>query len=354
MFFLFFILSFCLSLLLTPLIKAFAQKAGFQDTPSPLLKNHYKPTPLLGGAAIFFSFILSLVIYGLIANDSDNEFFLFILAIISCGWLVIGGILDDKYHLAPRHQIIWPILAVLTVIFAGIGQDNITNPLFYLNLSNDPLLHLNLWTINVFNIEITLFTDVFTFCWLMLLIYAMKFLDGLNGLVSGITVIGSIILFFTSLILGQSLPAILSLIIAGAYLGFLPYNFAGKIFLGESGSTLAGFLLGILGILGPAKISITFLILGIPILDALWVIYQRKVKDKKSPFLGDRRHLHFKLLIRGMSERKAVLMLWLISLSFGMLGLFFHGWMHSLLLVALVGLMAALVRVTKRKQIAES
>ena len=347
MFLLLFAAALILSLLLTPLVKIFAHKAGFHDTPSPPLKNHHKPTPLLGGVAIFFSFILSLMIYGLIANDSDNKLFLLSLAIASCGWLILGGILDDKYHLVPRHQIIWPILAALTVIAAGIGQDNITNPLYYIGLSGDPLLHLNFWTIKFFGFELTLFTDLFTFCWLMLLIYAMKFLDGLNGLVSGITVIGSIILFFTSLALGQFLPAIVSLIIAGAYLGFLPYNFAGKIFLGESGSTLAGFLLGIIAIIGPAKISIAFLILGVPVLDALWVIYQRIIKDKSSPFLGDRRHLHFKLLTRGMSERKAVLMLWLISLSFGLLGLFFHGWMHGLLLVALVGLMAVLVRVTR-------
>ncbi|MFH1713039.1 MAG: MraY family glycosyltransferase [Candidatus Jacksonbacteria bacterium] len=353
MFLVFFVIAFILSLCLTPLIRIFARKINIQDCPSPPLKNHTKSTPLLGGVAIFFSFILSLVIYGLIANDSDNELFLFILSVVSCGWLVIGGILDDKYRLAPRYQIIWPILAALTVIAAGIGQDNITNPLYYIGLSGDPLLHLNFWTIKFFGLELTLLTDLFTFCWLMLLIYAMKLLDGLNGLVSGITVIGSIILFFTSLALGQSLPAILALIIAGAYLGFLPYNFSGKIFLGESGSTLAGFLLGVLAIMGPAKISITFLILGIPILDALRVIYQRKITDKKSPFLGDRKHLHFKLLVNGMSERKAVLMLWLICLAFGMLGLFFHGWMHSLLLAGLVGLMAVLLRVTRRRKIIE-
>jgi len=255
--------------------------------------------------------------------------------------------LDDKYNLKPRQQIIWPILAIATVILAGVGQDNITNPLYYVGLSADPLLHLKVWTIHLFGLEITMLTDLFTFIWLFLLIYVTKFLDGLNGLVPGIIVIGALILFVTSLSLGQTLPAVLSLIVAGAYLGFLPFNFFGKIFLGEAGSTLAGFLIGVLAILGPAKISITFLILGIPILDACWVIYERLVKAGKSPFQGDTRHLHFKLLKQGLTSRQTVLLLWLISLLFGLLGIFLQGWEQGILWLALVALMAILIRLTR-------
>jgi UDP-GlcNAc:undecaprenyl-phosphate GlcNAc-1-phosphate transferase len=348
MFFLLFFLALILSLILTPLARSIALHYKVQDLPSPPLKNHSKSTPLLGGVGIFLSFILTVISMTFVKSQL-NDIALLTGIVLGAFWLIIGGVLDDKYSLAPKYQVIWPVLAVLTVISAGLGQDNITNPLYYLGLSQDPLFHLEVWTINVFNTEITLFTDIFTFLWLFLLIYATKFLDGLNGLVSGITAIGALLLFFTSLSLGQPMPAILSLIVAGAYLGFLPFNFFGKIFLGESGSTLAGFLLGVLAILGPAKISIIFLILGIPILDALWVVYERLFRAKKSPFKGDLRHLHFKLTQRGLTSRQSVLLLWLVSLVFGLLGLLFQGIGHILLLAGLVVLMIVLVRLTRKR-----
>jgi len=324
MFFYILFFSFLIGFFLTLIIRKFAFLADIQDDPDWLLKKHNKTTPLLGGVAVFFTFVIivSALFFGFnfFKWQSLANYKLIFGIIIGAFWLLIGGVLDDKYDLAPKHQVIWPNLAILTVITAGIGQDNLTNPLYYLGLSNDPLLHLKCYIINIFNFELVFFTDIFTFLWLFLLIYTTKFLDGLNGLVSGITVIGAGLLFFTSFLLGQPLPMILALIIGGVYLGFLPWNFKGMIFLGESGSTLAGFFLGVLAIMGPAKISITFLILGLPILDALWVIYNR-FRAKKSPFLGDRRHLHFRLLARGLSEKKAVLLLWSICLVFGLLGL---------------------------------
>ena len=182
-----------------------------------------------------------------------------------------------------------------------------------------------------------------------MLIYTTKFLDGLNGLVSGITIIGGIMLFITSIALGQWFVAILSLITAAAFGGFLPYNLRGKVFLGEAGSTLAGFLLGASALIGPAKISLTFLILGIPILDALWVIYERMVKAKKSPFRGDLRHLHFKLVERGYTSRQTVMILWFISFAFGVLGLFMQGLARGVLVIAVIILMIMLLHYATNK-----
>lgn len=338
------VLSILVAIIFTALARHAAIRLNIQDRPAPPLKSHSQTTPLLGGVAIFLalvSVILITMTYGQVSANLE----LVIGILIGASWLAIGGILDDKYHLKPRQQIIWPALAAITVIIAGLGQDNITNPLYLLHLTSDPLLHLNFWTINIFGFELTLLTDIFTFIWLLVMIYVMKFLDGLNGLVSGMTIIGAGVLFFTSAILGQPLAAFLAVIVAGVYLGFLPFNFRGKIFLGEAGSTLAGLLLGVLAILGPAKISITLLVLGIPILDAIWVVAER-IRNKKSPFKGDLRHLHFKLINRGLSSRRVVLLLWLLSFVFGMIGLTVSGdgVIQLILLVVMVCLILVLLK----------
>lgn len=246
-----FLPSFLIAVFATPAVRFLASRAGVRD--------HAKIVPLLGGGAIFLAFAVASFVVGAqniidfsicakigeTTSCSGFEARMLVLGLVmGMASLLIGGALDDIYRLSPARQIIWPVLAALIAILAGIGQDNITNPLYFLGLSGDPLIHLNVRTINVFGFELTLFTDLFTFAWLMTLMYATKLLDGLNGLVSGITIIGGGILFVTSMIFGQSLPAMLALILIGAYAGFLPYNIAGKIFLGESGSTIAGFLLG--------------------------------------------------------------------------------------------------------------
>lgn len=344
-----FLVSFGLALVFTPLVRFFAARIGVHDIPSPPLKTHQSRTSLLGGVAVFLAFTGTLwFLHNQTGFKVETSFIIFGI-VGALLLLVIGGVLDDRYNLPPALQLAGPISATLFVIAAGVGQDNITNPLYFLGLSSDPLLHLNVRTINVFGLELTLFTDFFTFAWLMTLMYATKLLDGLNGLVSGITVIGSVILFFTSSALNQPIPAFLALIVAGSYLGFLPYNFVGKIFLGESGSTVAGFLLGVLSLLGPAKISITLLVLGLPILDLLWVMYERKFRAKTSPFAGDARHLHFKLVRSGLSLRRAVVLLWGISLVFGALGLVLQGIAEGALLFSLIALMGILLFITRRK-----
>ena len=332
------------SYFLTRLVRTFAVRYGFLDTQTS--------TPLLGGAAVFLSFSITIACALLfIVDDSIIELNIVSGILIGSAVLILGGALDDKYKLKARYQIVSPILASLIMIGFGLGQDNITNPLYFFGLSSDPLIHLKVWTIPFLGREITFFSDLFTFVWLMILMYATKLLDGLNGLVAGITVIGAMVLFFTSNIFNQPLPALLAIILTGSYGGFLPYNITGKIFLGESGSTIAGFLLGALSLIGPAKISITLLVLGLPILDLLWVMYERKFQAKTSPFIGDARHLHYKLIRSGLSEHRAVMLLWGISLAFGALGLVLQGIAYGALLLMLIALMAFMLFRTNRKSV---
>jgi UDP-GlcNAc:undecaprenyl-phosphate GlcNAc-1-phosphate transferase len=173
-----------------------------------------------------------------------------------------------------------------------------------------------------------LLADLFTIVWLLGMTYTTKFLDGLDGLVAGISVIASVTLFFLSLQPNVMQPetALICIILGGASLGFLFWNFhPAKIFLGEGGSTFIGFMLGTLAIISGGKIATALLILGIPILDVLWVIL-RRIINRKSPFrTADRKHLHFRLLDLGLSHRGAVLFLYFISLTFSVVALLFQG-----------------------------
>jgi len=221
---------------------------------------------------------------------------------------MLGGYFDDKYNLKPAQQLVWPVLAALVVVLMGFKIDYISNPfggLIYLGSS--------------------LISPLLIFVWLLGMMYTTKFLDGLDGLVSGIAAIGSIILFLVSLFwdVPMSGTSILCLLLAGSSLGFLVWNFhPARIFLGEGGSLFLGFMLGALAIISGAKIATTLLIMGIPILDVVWVILRRVFKERKSVFLADGKHLHFRLLDAGLNHRQAVLFLYLLTAIFGSLAIF--------------------------------
>lgn len=323
------------SYLLTEAVRRLAWRVNIVDWPSGPRKYHDRPVPLLGGLALYASFFLALgflplltgrTLYPLLFSEAvlpKHLIGLFIAATV----LVVGGVLDDKWKLRPWQQISFSVFAVAIVIASGIGIKIVTNPFFPIGLSDTVVLSLEQIDIHMFTYKgipyfLTLWSDVFTFVWLMGMMYTTKLLDGLDGLVSGIAIIGSVVMFVASLMLGNFVVALFALILAGAYLGFLPHNFfPARIFLGESGSLLAGFLLGTLAIMGDAKVSITLLVFGVPILDVLWVIWNRVVRDKKSPFEGDRMHLHFQLLASGVSHKRTVLFLYGVSASLGVLGI---------------------------------
>jgi len=196
---------------------------------------------------------------------------------------------------------------------------------------------------------------IISFLWILGMIYTTKLLDGLDGLVSGIGLIGAIVLFIVSLFwdVSQSSTSILCLILAGALAGFLIFNWhPAKIFLGEGGSTLIGFLLGVLSIISGGKIATALLIMGIPILDVIWTILRRIFSGKHS-YLADRQHLHFRLLDIGFSHRSTVLFLIFLSFIFGASSLFLQSQdkLIALIILFLVMLILAIFLVIKHKKI---
>ena len=341
-----FLLAGFLSVLFTVLVKRMALRWQIIDQPTSSRKIHRRPMPLLGGLAIFLAFAVAILLY-LLWSDSYFTGYMMpkhIIGILLGGLiLMIGGALDDKYDLSPSKLIIWPVMASVVIIISGVGIDFISNP-----FGEAP--RLDIINIEVFSWQgvpyfFTPLADLFTLLWILGMIYTTKLLDGLDGLVSGITVIGALVLFFLSLAPGVVQPetALLCIILAGAAAGFLLLNFyPAKIFLGEAGSTFTGFMLGTLAIISGGKIATALLIIGIPILDVGWVI-ARRLWYRKSPFKSaDRKHLHFRLLDIGFSHREAVLFLYVISAVFGSAALMVEGKYKFIILLALFAFMFVL------------
>lgn len=358
----FFIFAFFLSFIITYFVRKIALRLRIIDRPpSPKSfgitrqedlerKIHKKPTPLLGGLAVFISYLLSLFLLIFFFKDKIFGDFITlqkILFIFLGGlFLVIGGYLDDRYNLKPRYQIIWAILAALVISLADIGISHIRNPF-------GGIIRFDLWQIEIPVLaRLTFPQDLFTFLWLLVMMYTTKLLDGLDGLVAGITGIGSLIICFVALLpfVHQYDTAYLAIGLAGVFFGFLIWNFhPAKIFLGESGSLLAGYFLGILAIISGSKIATALLIMGVPILDVIWVILRRVFFEKKSFALADKKHLHFRLLDAGLSHRGTVLLLYALTAIFGLTTLFFQTQQKFIILILVVITMVGLgVWVTRK------
>lgn len=327
LFILVFISAFVLSLSLTPLIRRLALKYQILDYPNSERKIHLRPTPLLGGGAIFLSFtVVSLAVAWLTDWVVGKDISWCALIAIILGGLIImvGGYFDDKYNLKPARQIIAPLLAVLVVVLLGLGPKVISSPW-------GGVINLDFWSVTInwlgLNYSLSLISGAVALIWLLGMMYTTKLMDGLDGLVTGLGVIGSLIIFgltqFTPFY--QTSVGILALILAGSTLGFLVWNFQpAKIFLGEGGSLFIGFMLGVLAIISGAKIATALLIMGLPILDMIWVITKRLLLDNKPISQADTNHLHHRLLALGWSPRQVVLLLYFFSLVFGLSALFLN------------------------------
>lgn len=309
------IAAFLLTVAFTFLVRRLANRLGVTDKPTGGRKLHAKPIPLLGGLAIFFSFFL-VVGWARFFTPYLHQQIVGrqILAVFAgAAILMLGGWLDDRYDLKPKWQIIFPLLAALAVLAGGVSLTKITNPFG------------NAIALDAFKMGGRLIlVDLLVFGWLMGMMYTTKLLDGLDGLTTGLTAIGGAMIFFLAISQKFYQPdiALLAICFAGANLGFLLFNFhPARIFLGEGGSLMAGFILGFLAIVAGGKIATTLLVMGIPALDVLAVLV-RRVWQKKSPFQADSGHLHYRLLDLGLSQRKTVLLYYCLAVGFGVLTLF--------------------------------
>lgn len=327
----FFIASLSLSLFFTAIIRYLAVRWQIVDKPDVARKIHRQPIPLLGGLAIFLSFFVTAFFARGYFLSGDLELSHLWGVLVGALLIILGGVLDDIYNLKPRWQVLFPMLASLAVIAGGVSIDRISDPFAGGIVDVSGLVWLGSLAI---------------FVWLLGMMYTTKLLDGVDGLVSGLGAIASLVIFLFTLTTRFFQPdlALAALIFLGSCLGFLAFNFhPAKIFLGESGSLLVGFMLGVMSIVSGSKIAIALLLMGIPALDVAWTIVRRALAGKNPFRSADKKHLHHRLMALGLGQRGTVAVFYFLSLFFGLAGLFLQSHGKFVALVVLFLLMALLV-----------
>ncbi|MBU2542260.1 undecaprenyl/decaprenyl-phosphate alpha-N-acetylglucosaminyl 1-phosphate transferase [Patescibacteria group bacterium] len=334
----YFLLAFILCFSITPIVRITMRSFKVVDEPKlEARKIHKKKISLGGGLAVFISFFVIIFFILIFTDKLRTDVGLNHLLGFFLGGLIlmVGGFLDDKYRLKAKQQIIAPILATLIVIAFGVGPDIITNPV-------GGVINLQIFQLTLNNaVNWFWLADLVVFIWLMIMMFTTKLLDGLDGLVTGIVLIGAMMIGFLSLqdLWLQPDVALLSFIFAGACFGFLIWNWhPAKIFLGEGGSLFLGFMLGGLAIISGGKIATTLLVLGLPMIDMVRVVVER-IKKGKPFYEGDSEHLHFRLLQSGFSQKQAVLLFYAIAFLFGISTLFLQSSQKLIALLFLFVLM---------------
>lgn len=323
-------------------MRAIARKYNIADHPSERRINT-KPVPRAGGLAVAGAFALIgtlLVIFsaqlGLSAGSGSAELTSDGAAALLLGTVIAGviGLIDDRYDLRARWQIIGQFLIALIPIAFGLRIAFISNPLGAGDLLFPDAIALGVtifWTLGMQN--------------------SMNFIDGLDGLSGGISLFAAVTLGVIALPTSPLLAA-LSFTLAGALAGFLRFNFyPASIYMGTSGILAVAYALAVLALLGTAKVAAALLILGVPIIDALFVIVGRIVAGR-SPYTPDESHIHRRLLSYGFSHRGSVLVLYALTAALSILALLLTGsatlYAFMGLLVVLGGVVAYLSRATER------
>ena len=316
-----FLAAFVITFLQMPFTIKFAKKKGFLDVPKDNRRVHKKPIPVGGGIAMVIS-VSILMLFFLPINKG------LIMTLIASLIIAISGLYDDKKGLSPKLKFIFQILAAVILIIGGMKIEFVTNPFD----SNDALLILNMLSIPV------------TIFWVCGITNTINLIDGLDGLASGVSMICAISMFFIT----YNVSLVCSLV-AGACLGFLPFNFnPAKIFMGDTGALYLGFMLSYISISGFLKqaailmIFVPVLILGVPVFDTAFAMVRRKLSGK-SMVEADKGHLHHRLLKMGLNQRQTVVILYSISAIFGLLATLISKFHSSIALVISIGVIVLIL-----------
>lgn len=313
-------LAFFLTAGLTPLIIFLYKKLNWLDDPKknkhPKVVHKY-PVPRGGGLAIF----LSLAITSLWFLPVDKHLVGILLGALV---LTVVGVLDDVKSLNPYLRLILGFLAAGIVVGAGIGMPYVSNPFRIggvINLSQPQIPIFLMGKLRT----IWIWADLIALFWIVGAMNFVNWSKGLDGQLPGIVVVAAGVIGILSLRFVDDVTQwpviILAFILAGGYLGFLLWNFyPQKIMPGYGGGALAGYFLAVLSILSGAKLATAILVLGVPLMDAVYSIL-RRIMQGRSPVWGDRGHLHHKLLDLGWGKRRVAVFYWLVSLVLGILAL---------------------------------
>ena len=325
-----FVVAFLTAFASTPWARELAEIIGAIDVPKDERRMHKVPTPRLGGLAIFFGFLISVICFVVLTPE--------IIGIVAGSVIiVIMGAFDDRKPLKASVKLLIQIVAALVVTAFGVRIDIFTNPVLF--MGSDYLI--------LGKLAIPL-----TVIWIVAITNAVNLIDGLDGLAAGVASISSICILVIALMVSESNIAILVACLTGACIGFLPYNFnPASIFMGDSGSNFLGFLLACISIEGLFKgyavisFAVPLLLLALPIFDTSVAIL-RRIKNKKPVMAPDRGHLHHKLVDMGFSTKQAVLILYAISAVLGLSAIILTGFgaLRAIMLLA-VALFSMLISI---------
>jgi len=318
--------------LVTPLAIRLGKRFGIVDRPGGR-RRHLGEISRLGGLGLFPGFALAALATLLlpISRNDPLEITRLVGIVLAMAIAWVTGLLDDRFQLKSGPQLLGLTLAALVAILHRV----------FIELFNEPFSGTQLQVDWYLMLPITL-------VWTLGMTSTVNVVDGLDGLATGITAIASLVLFAHMMRLGQHSVALLPLALLGCCLGFLPYNwFPARVFLG-GGAYVLGFGLAMLSIVSGAKVASALLLLWLPIVDFAWQIYSRW-RSKRSPGLGDRGHLHFRLADLGWPPQRIVLVYYGVTLTLGAVALLVSSRLLKLGILAAVGvtilvLMALLTR----------
>lgn len=294
--------GFVISFAATPIVKAFAQRVGAMDVPGEARRVHDHPIPRMGGLAIFLGFLLSVLLFADINRQMQG-------ILLGCVIIVATGAVDDIISLNAWVKLALQILAATVAVLHGVEINVLANPAVwsakaYLILGN-------------FSIPITIL-------WIVGITNSVNLIDGLDGLAVGVSTISSLTMLVIALLVSDGSVAIVLAALAGACIGFLPYNLnPAKIFMGDTGALLLGYVLATMSILGLFKFyavvsfAVPLLAVAVPLFDTVFAFCRRLFRGQ-SPMHADRGHFHHRLIDMGLSQKQAVAVLYSISAILGL------------------------------------
>ena len=296
------ITALLISFVATPVVKSLAQKVGAVDVPKDGRRMHDHPIPRMGGLAIFLGFTLAVLVFADLTRQLQG---MLLGAVI----IVVLGIFDDIYALRAFKFVVQIIAALVAVLYGGNVISVLSNPNIF---SSNPW-----WVLGPLSIPVTVL-------WIVAITNAVNLIDGLDGLAVGVSTISSMTLLVIALTVADWEVAVLMGALAGACIGFMPYNLnPAKIFMGDTGSTFLGFVLAVVSIQGLFKFytiisfAVPFLMLGLPIFDTAFA-FIRRIAHGQNPMSPDRSHVHHRLIDMGFNQKQAVAVLYVISAILGL------------------------------------
>ena len=289
------VVSLVVSFLTSPVVKNFAYKVGAIDVPKDARRMHKVPIPRLGGLAIFFGFIVGILLFGKIDRQMQG-------ILLGAVVIVVLGVVDDITPLPAKLKFVVQIIAV---VIRAVSNPNLLSDNAYWQIGN-------------------VSSVVITVLWIVAITNSVNLIDGLDGLAVGVSTISATTVLVISLLVSDMQVAIAMAALVGACAGFMPYNLnPAKMFMGDTGATFLGYILATMSIQGLFKFyaiisfAVPFLILGLPIFDTAFA-FIRRIAHGQSPMQADRSHVHHRLIDMGLNQKQAVATLYVISAILGL------------------------------------